>query len=53
VTANVRIPSKVEHAVTAQSTAYHDGFYAVPTIVDTDGLSLTSSKVGFVIEAQR
>jgi hypothetical protein len=53
VHANLRTPAKVEQAVIAQSTIYHDGTYVVPYTSDVDGLSLTPSKTGLLKGTQR
>jgi hypothetical protein len=44
VTANLRTPIKVEHAVIAQSTVHLASSYVVPATIDIDGLSLTPDK---------
>jgi hypothetical protein len=51
--ANPRTPTKVEHAVTAQSTVHHDGSYVESATVDIDGLSLTPAKICLLKEAKR
>jgi hypothetical protein len=53
VIANLRTPSKVEQAATAQSTIHSESTYVVPTTVDIDGLSLAPPETGLAIEAQR
>jgi hypothetical protein len=50
VTTNLRTLAKVEHVATPQSTFHHDSSYVVPVVVDTDGLSLTPSKIGLVTQ---
>jgi hypothetical protein len=53
MTANLRTHAKLEHVVTAQSTINPDGYYAVPTTIDIDGLSLTPVKHGLFIALKR
>jgi hypothetical protein len=53
VTAILRIPSKVEQVVSAQSPVHPYGSYVVPTTIDIDGLSRTSSKIGLLKDAKR
>jgi hypothetical protein len=53
VTANIRTPAKLEHAVTAHSTIHPYGTFLFPPSIDIAEFSLTPSKTGLLKEAQR
>jgi hypothetical protein len=54
VRSNLRTPTKVDQAFRAHSTINNpDGTYVVSKSIDVDGLSLTASKIGLLLVAQR